>query len=213
MPSAILPTISADEIDDLLYLARVNDVHDLKAGVEAIAQANSTTPQNITLSTIDPESRNGLLHMACANNCLDVLQYLLPPPSAGDDAGQSVHLNINLQNSSGNTPLHWAAMNGHLEAVKLLVNHGADASVKNVAGYDAVFEAERAGKDEVVEELLRQLRKRSGEEGEAQDDTDLVVDVAEREDDGKISDGNTEQGVDGGEHGGEGKERLKTQLL
>jgi ankyrin repeat protein len=36
---------------------------------------------------------------------------------------------INVQNEQGNTPLHWAALNGHLEVVKALVQNGADCKV------------------------------------------------------------------------------------
>jgi hypothetical protein len=39
--------------------------------------------------------------------------------------------------------LHWAALNAHLECVKALVEAGADLEVKNDAGHDAVFLAER----------------------------------------------------------------------
>lgn len=50
---------------------------------------------------------------------------------------------VNHRNHSGNTPLHWAALNTHLECVKALVEAGADISVKNDAGLDAIFLAER----------------------------------------------------------------------
>lgn len=50
---------------------------------------------------------------------------------------------VNRRNHSGNTPLHWAALNTHLECVKLLVDAGADVSIKNEAGLDAIFLAER----------------------------------------------------------------------
>lgn len=61
---------------------------------------------------------------------------------------------LNTQNASGNTPLHWASLNGHLEAVKLLIDAGADPTMINKAGHDAVFEAEINGKGAVVEWLL-----------------------------------------------------------
>ena len=63
-------------------------------------------------------------------------------------------LSLNLQNASGNTPLHWGALNGHLPAVKLLVEAGADPTVINKAGKDAVFEAEVNDKNEVAAWLL-----------------------------------------------------------
>lgn len=51
---------------------------------------------------------------------------------------------INHRNHSGNTALHWAALNAHLECVKALVEAGADISITNGAGLDAVFLAERS---------------------------------------------------------------------
>ena len=50
---------------------------------------------------------------------------------------------VNHRNLSGNTALHWAALNTHLECVKALVDAGADISIKNDAGLDPVFLAER----------------------------------------------------------------------
>lgn len=70
MPSATLPTLSADEIDDLLYLARTNAHQDLAAGIEAIAQAERVPPTGIISATVDPDSGNSLLHMAAANGCM-----------------------------------------------------------------------------------------------------------------------------------------------
>ena len=61
---------------------------------------------------------------------------------------------LDSQNSSGNTPLHWAALNGHLDAVKTLISAGADPAILNKAGHDAVYEAEINGKDAVAEWLL-----------------------------------------------------------
>lgn len=59
---------------------------------------------------------------------------------------------INYRNYTGNTPLHWAALNTHLDCVKALVEAGADISLKNDAGHDALFLAERADWAVVEEE-------------------------------------------------------------
>jgi len=61
---------------------------------------------------------------------------------------------VNVQNASNNTPLHWAALNGHLLCVQKLVALGADPRILNSAGHDAVFEAVRGDKAEVADWLL-----------------------------------------------------------
>lgn len=71
-------------------------------------------------------------------------------------------------NDAGNTPLHWAALNGHLECVKLLMHSGADITIFNKAGHDAVFEAELNDKGDVVDWLLsevEELEKGVGQDG------------------------------------------------
>lgn len=74
----------------------------------------------------------------------DIIKLLLSTPS---------HI-LNATNESGNTPLHWASLNGHLSSVKLLIEAGADVTIINTAGHDAVFEAEINDKKEVVDWLL-----------------------------------------------------------
>lgn len=76
----------------------------------------------------------------------------LPAPSSPD---ADPHAVISHKNASGNTPLHWAALNGHLEVVKVLVmSANADPTITNEAGHDAVYEAELNDKKDVVEWLL-----------------------------------------------------------
>ena len=70
-------------------------------------------------------------------------------------SAQSKSSFLNAQNAWGNTPLHWAALNGHLEAVKALVVAGAIMSIKNKAGHDAAYEAEMYSRNSVVEWLLQ----------------------------------------------------------
>ena len=60
---------------------------------------------------------------------------------------------ISAQNHSGSTPLHWAALNSHLDIAQKLVQHplgtGRDLiEIKNMAGRSPLGEAELAGWDE-----------------------------------------------------------------
>ncbi len=50
----------------------------------------------------------------------------------------------------GATPLHWAALRGHTEVVKLLLQRGADVSARNKSGETARDVAVRAKRDEVA---------------------------------------------------------------
>ena len=133
----------------------------------------------------DPESSSGctLLHWAAANNHEDILNFLLvrigafsgssvePATVIGTAASAEISSAsgprpfkprqgglVNHQNNSGNTPLHWAALNGNLECVKFLVRAGADPSIRNAAGHDAVFEGERGelNKNGPPQEILEQ---------------------------------------------------------
>lgn len=114
---------------------------------------------------------------------LEILNFLLGVLTQGDtqlDQAQVTAI-VNHRNHSGNTALHWAALNTHLECVKALVGVGADISIKNDAGLDAVFLAERA--DWSTEE--------QGEEQE-QDEVEVEVGAEAQEgegDAGKLSKG------------------------
>lgn len=63
---------------------------------------------------------------------------------------------INAQNLSGNTALHWAALNGHLESVKILIENGADPTITNKKGHDAIYEAELNDQKDVVDWVLQE---------------------------------------------------------
>ena len=86
-----------------------------------------------------------------------------------DDARLSL---LSAQNSAGNTPLHWAALNGHLTSVQCLVEKGADPYLQNKAGHDAVYEAERNDRREAVEWMLKEgglEEEMEGVQGEAEE--------------------------------------------
>ena len=102
----------------------------------------------------------------------DLLNYLLPllPPTI-----------ISAQNHSGSTPLHWAALNSHLDIAQKLVQHplgpGHDLiEIKNIAGRSPLGEAELAGWEEGAKWFVQVMnlndQEQEPEELEAECDVD-----------------------------------------
>jgi ankyrin repeat protein len=101
----------------------------LKAGKLSEAQELLDRHSNVPLSdneSIDNLSKDGLnvLHVACAANAISIVIELINTRGA----------KVNVQSSSGNTPLHYAAVNGHGNLVDVLLRYGADQSLPNHAG-------------------------------------------------------------------------------
>jgi hypothetical protein len=212
MPSLTLPTPTPDELDDLIYFSRTDDLPSLRSTLETISSTHNSPLSTILASAIDIDaeglgSQSCLLHWPAANGNLRILRYLLslvPPKDVAAD--KSVPTLVNHRNVNGNTPLHWAALNAHLECVKVLVAAGADAGIVNAVGHDALFEAElgeREGSKEVAEWMLKHCdgleKGASGhvQEGEAKPE-DVEIDG---QDDGSAkqmqdaSNGKTEDGA------------------
>jgi hypothetical protein len=173
MPSSALPTPTPDELEDLIYFSRTGDLDSLKELVTNLCASHSSPPSVILASAIDVDedglgSQSSLLHYPAANGNLGVVEYLISLLTPSDSLGGSVGATtadksapslVNHRNVSGNTPLHWAGMNGHLEVVKALVGAGADPGIANAAGRDAVVESECSANDgarECAEWMLRE---------------------------------------------------------
>ena len=164
MPSLTLPTPTPDELDDLIYFSRTGDLPTLRSTLDTISSTNNLPLSTILASAIDIDadglgSQSCLLHWPAANGNLEVLQYLLSlVPSKEVAADKSAPSLVNHKNVNGNTPLHWAALNAHLDCVKVLLAAGADAGMVNEVGHDSLFEAElgeKEGSKEVVEWMLK----------------------------------------------------------
>lgn len=87
------------------------------------------------------EAGLGLIHWAADRNQLDVLRILLGLPG----------LNINLQDSEGQTALHYAASCGHKDCLELLLEKGAD---KMIVCADGSMARDIACDDSIVNLLL-----------------------------------------------------------
>ncbi len=168
------PDLSVEEIDDVLYLTRVNETGELQQTTADLANKHNCSPHEVLLNVVDPKSQNTVLHYASANGFLDLIKSFLAP--AGGSGNSSAF--INRANSQGNTALHWAAYNGHLDVVKALITAGANMWIKNAAGHLAMFEAERAERSEVAQYLLEVGGNRVEQGGsETQASAEDVADV------------------------------------
>ncbi|ETN44535.1 uncharacterized protein HMPREF1541_10205 [Cyphellophora europaea CBS 101466] len=158
MPSANRVTLPEENIDDLIYLARASELTELQSTLEDLTKQHSCTPTDLLSAAIEPASGNSLLHYPAANGAIALVSHLLslvqpqhaPSSTATSKPAPQVAQILNHSNASGNTPLHWAALNGHLEVVQALVTAGADPGVRNGAGRDVIVEAEMSGKEEGV---------------------------------------------------------------
>ena len=82
---------------------------------------------------------------------------------------------ISAQNYSGSTPLHWAALNSHLDIAQKLVQHpsgpGRDLiEIKNIAGRSPLGEAELAGWEEGAKWFVQVMNINHEQEPEGLED-------------------------------------------
>ena len=99
----------------LIYSARMGDIEGVK---ECLSE-------DVPVNTQEEGMGNTALHMACANNFIEVARLLLEHKA-----------DINLSNRSKNTALHWAALTGNKDVVKFLIEWNVpeqkvNASLKN----------------------------------------------------------------------------------
>jgi hypothetical protein len=62
------PTLSEDEIDDLLYFARTGDAEEYDSLKDALCKRENATIAELLEAARDEMSGNGVLHMAAAND-------------------------------------------------------------------------------------------------------------------------------------------------
>ena len=63
----MVPSLSEDEIDDLLYLARTGDNVEFNSLNEELCKRENASVQELLAVAKDDQSGNGVLHMAAAN--------------------------------------------------------------------------------------------------------------------------------------------------
>ncbi|MCG8625024.1 MAG: ankyrin repeat domain-containing protein, partial [Proteobacteria bacterium] len=87
-----------------------------------------------------------ILHEAVEGDQPDVIQLLLLHAFKPD-----------VQAKGGITPLHLAVTNGQIDCVRALIENGADISVSDNQGQDAITKAERRSKKRDSEAVMKYL--------------------------------------------------------
>jgi len=82
------------------------------------------------------------LHYAAANGHVEVLRHLIEQ-----------HAYLDSESPNRTTPLMMAARQGKLDAVRLLLQEGADPTIRNESGFTAADYARQAGEPELSRQL------------------------------------------------------------
>ncbi|RDB25133.1 Ankyrin repeat-containing protein P16F5.05c [Hypsizygus marmoreus] len=176
-----MAALTDDDKEDVLLAGRYGDLDDIQQFVAKFGAE--------PLADIRDDNENCILHMVCGNGHLDVLDYLLPlvPPSL-----------LAAQNSARSTPLHWAALNGHLAVMQKLVEFPGGPGIdlidaKNAAGRSPLGEAELAGWDEGAAWLVKMMNLDTevGEKeknGDAEEEADIDGPLAQQDIEVEIED-------------------------
>jgi len=176
------PTVSEEEVDDLLYLARAGEKDELAEFLSSLSTRENVSTAEILTAAKD-EGKNTCLHMAAGNGHLGISPLLHPPRtrtltnaapeivnllvsqfSSGPEADRQAYLDA--ANEFGNTGLHWAALGGHLDVVKLLMESGASPVLANDKEYVPLDLAAQNGKFDVVDYFFAQSKGKEGENGD-----------------------------------------------
>ena len=124
--------------------------HDARVGLATAAALGRVEESRRLLSTADGEDRHLALALAARFGYAEIVRLLL-------DAGEDPNRYNPPGSHSHSTPLHQAALAGHLDVVRLLVERGARLDLKDTIWQaTAAGWAAHAGKTE-VETLLRSL--------------------------------------------------------
>ncbi|KAH6652539.1 ankyrin repeat-containing domain protein [Truncatella angustata] len=165
------PKLSEDEIDDLIYLARVGEDTELTQMLKELAERENVTIADV-LETARDDGKATCLHMAAANGHSRTVTHILShlptsslpspsPTSTSPSASQApADSYINVANAYGNTALHWACLGGHLDTIKLLLSRGAIPTLENAKEQIPLDCAAFNNHMQVVEYFLSQSRQK-----------------------------------------------------
>ncbi|KAI8959075.1 ankyrin [Daldinia sp. FL1419] len=207
----MVPKLSEDEIDDLVYLARTGDDAELTGMIQELADREGATRAEIIAAARD-DGKATCLHMAAANGHAKTVTLILshfPAPSKSpkeaastsspDETSPTTSTEvsyINFQNAFGNTALHWACLGGHLDIIKLLLSRGASPTAANDKDQIPLDLAAFNNHMHVVDYFLAQSKDLEGDNAKEGGLEKSTQDVQMADDDGTTEDGKAAGSVD-----------------
>ncbi|KAH6692446.1 ankyrin repeat-containing domain protein [Plectosphaerella plurivora] len=175
------PTLSADEIDDLIYFARAGELSDLQESLSTLSAREGASAADILAAARD-DGKSTCLHMAAGNGHLETVTAIL---SHFTPSSEPLKAYLDLPNEFGNASLHWACLGGHLEVVKVLLAAGADPTAANGKDQIPLDLALFAEKRNVVDHFMSLAGGLEGENGEGGLSSGIEVVEVEEEVEGK----------------------------
>lgn len=82
-------------------------------------------------------------------------------------------VSVNLKDSEGRTPLHWAVDRGHANIVELLLNNHADVNAKDNEGQTPLHYAAMCDREDIAELLVKRNADRDVKDNEGNSASDL----------------------------------------
>ncbi|KAF9448867.1 L-asparaginase [Macrolepiota fuliginosa MF-IS2] len=157
-PSSLVPEVVVTS-DALATASKASDT----AAPWTWTAAEASTAESVLLPF--------LIHLAASRNDLESLEYCVETErmqadhhgheraSTGEPAGRYGGIAGGIVNSldpgSGRSPLHVAALNGHAQAVAMLLKSGALVHLRDTLGHTALYYAARQGHPDAVDVLVQ----------------------------------------------------------
>jgi len=131
-----------DPWKDRVYFMQCANAKEMQAWMDAIKASNtgSKAPHSQPVS-----EEIGKLFKACAKGDTAAVKALI------ESNGK---LDLSTMDDEGNTPLHWAAVGGHVELVKVLLQFGANVEIKSRDGFTPMHSVAQEDHKAVLQVLV-----------------------------------------------------------
>ena len=146
LDAAMMPALVHGELAAVDALIRLG----ARVSLEAAAGTGRVQDAQRSIASADAFSRHRALALAAQHGHAAILRLLL-------EAGEDPNRYNPIRSHSHSTPLHQAALAGHLESVRVLMEHGARADIPDTHyGANAIEWAEYARQEQIVAYFKRQ---------------------------------------------------------